>query len=266
MRTVTVWLIVAAIIALGVIGLVTTAYGDYFRTMGVYHKYTPIICVMYPDPEIDTGLDFKQITHSAINEWHDKLAETTRGNWDFVLYEYEWSEHGKATVEDFPICTTFINYVYGTDGSAVGRTGTDFSKSWRYYFWVEVDLYTTQDRISINLGDSMKSSTVSNQIIWQAIPENDIRNILLHEYGHSLGIEHYYVNTNCMDAECDYDPIMFHNIAIFEGVEKHVTEKDLLMTERIYGADGFGYMTPKYIPRQCDIQCLEAECVNNRLC
>jgi hypothetical protein len=38
------------------------------------------------------------------------------------------------------------------------------------------------------------------------------------------------------------------------------------MLERIYGADGFGGMKPKWIPRTCDVQCLEVDCGNSRLC
>ena len=59
---------------------------------------------------------------------------------------------------------------------------------------------------------------------------------------------------------------MFGSIDVFEGLEKNVTDKDIKMLIRIYGEDGFGYPTPKWIPRTCDIQCLEVDCGNSRMC
>ena len=89
---------------------------------------------------------------------------------------------------------------------------------------------------------------------------------ILSAIGHGFGIEHFYVTSNCMEVECDYSPIMYHSIKVFEGQIKNVTDKDVNMLVRIYGEDGFGGMTPKWIPRTCDIQCLEVDCGNSRMC
>ena len=266
MRLLTVYIIIS-LIALAYIGFFATAYGDYFKTVGVYHKYDPQICIMYPDPELEPRLEMLSVvTFSAISEWQDKLVNATGGNWGMDIKEYAWSEHGTADVSDYPDCTLFINYTEGVENESVGRTGFDFSNSKRYYYWVEVDMNTIERKLSISLGSNFNESTVSSNMEWREIPESDIRNIMLHELGHGLGLEHYYVTSNCIEEECDYSPIMYGSIDVFEGEVKSVTDKDISMLERIYGADGFGGMKPKWIPRTCDIYCLEVDCGNSRLC
>ena len=222
---------------------------------------------MYPDPELEPRIEMlSEVTFSAINEWRDKLVNATGGNWDMPVKEYAWSEHGTADVSDYPECTLFINNPEGVEDESVGRTGFDFSSSARYYYWVEVDMNTVERKVAISLGESVNESTISVNTEWKEIPESDIRNIVLHEFGHGLGLEHYYVTSNCMEVECDYSPIMYSSIDVFEGQVKNVTDKDISMLERIYGADGFGGMKPKWIPRTCDVQCLEVDCGNSRLC
>jgi hypothetical protein len=176
-------------------------------------------------------------------EWQDKL-EAKGGNWAMNITEYDFIEHDKLTVDDYPRCTIFVNFTNGVENQSVGRTGFDFSKSWRYYFWVEVDLYTIEKRLQITLGESMNTSTVSNKITWKEIPDNDLANIVRHEFGHGLGLEHYYVNTDCRVKECDYSPIMYSSISVFEGQEKFVAEKDIEMMIKMYGKDGFGGLKP----------------------
>ena len=99
----------------------------------------------------------------------------------------------------------------------------------------------------------MNTSTVGAGVVAKELTSSDIYNIVLHEFGHGLGVEHYYVNTNCIEEECDYSPIMYHQIDVFSDEIKPVTEKDIDMVIRIYGEDGFGLKKPRYIPRICEI-------------
>ena len=244
--TLLIWFAICLIVTFAVIGLFTAeAYADYYRTMGVQHKYNPQVCIMLPEERAE---EISVLTHSAIMEWENKLIERTGGNWHSFIFEYDWIEHDKLTVEDYPHCTIFVNFPYGEANQSVGRTGFDFSKSWRYYFWVEVDLYTIEKRIGIHLGESMTESTSGIETVWKQIPNGDIYNIILHEFGHGLGIEHYYVTSDCRVQECDYDPIMYRSITVFENQEKQVTEKDIDIMIKIYGADGYGGLKP-YTPR-----------------
>jgi len=264
MRLITVYIIIC-LIAFAYIGFFATAYGDYFKTVGVYHKVTPSVCIMYPDPEIDSRTDMLiDVTHSAINEWQTKLVNATGGNWNMTVTDHPWIEHRYADIDNYPECTVFVTFPYGSDGESVGRATWDFSSSKRYYYWLEIDLNTTEHKIAIHFGES--GGTVSSNMVWMQIPELDIRNTVLHEFGHSLGLEHYYITTNCIEEECDFSPIMYSSIDVFEGQVKYVTDKDINMVIRIYGEDGFDPHKPKYIPRQCDVRCLEMDCGNSRMC
>ena len=222
---------------------------------------------MYPDeteyPDIPL---LRDLTFSTLNEWETKLTNSTGGNWNMTSTEYPFSEHGDKTTDDYPDCNVFINYTQGTEDESVGRTGFDFSQSSRYYYWIEIDLYTVERKIHVQLGEGFNNSTISDTMNWRLIPDTDIRNIVLHEFGHGLGLEHYYVTVDCRVEVCDYSPIMFGSIDVFENEIKSVTEKDLKMTIRVYGEDGFGHPTPKWIPRSCDLQCLEVDCGNSRMC
>jgi len=267
MKVVILWIIVWLIVGIAFVGFISNVYGDYFKTIGVYHKTNPSICIMYPDTEVEPRIDMlSKVTHSAINEWQTKLVNATGGNWNMTTTEYDWSEHGDKDVLDYPDCTIFINYPYGVENESVGRTGFDFSSSVRYYYWIEIDMNTVERKVSIQLGGNVNESTIGVKTEWKQIPENDIRNIVLHELGHGLGLEHYYVTSDCRTEECDYSPIMYGAVEVFAEHDKEVTEKDLRMMIRIYGEDGFDPQKPKWIPRQCDIQCLEMDCGNSRMC
>ena len=250
------WIVVWIIVFCAFIGLFANAYGeDYYRTLGVYHKFNPEICVMLPDQEIEPRVEMiSNMTKSAIDEWQFKLINATGGNWQMNVEWFVWSEHFDKTIEDYPSCTIFINYPLVTDGSSVGRTGFDFSTSSSYYYWIEIDTNDYESKTTINLGESMNSTTITNVKNIIPLPATDIRNIALHELGHGLGMEHYYVETDCRFEDCDYSSIMYGTMKLFIDEPKYVTDKDIQSMIVIYGEDGFGNHTPPYIPREFTVE------------
>ena len=245
------WITIWVLVAFALMGLFSNAYGDYYRTMGVYHKYNPEICIMMPNPEVESRQQMiREMTYSAINEWEWKLVNATGGDWNMNKYEYQWSVHKNKTIDDFPGCTIFITYPLLTEGSSVGRTGFDFSKSDRYYFWIEVDTTDDQNRTGLMIGDSYKNSNWFNLTDIEFLDPIDIRNIVLHEFGHGLGIEHYYLG-DCRNEECDTSSIMYGSIDVLQAKPKFVTQQDINMVLRIYGEDGF--RKPAWMPRTCEI-------------
>ena len=87
---------------------VQSVFADYFKTLGVYHKINPIVCIMYPDEKLTDIEMISNLTHSSIDEWETKLVNATNGNWKIFILEYEWSKHKDKSVSDYPYCTIFI--------------------------------------------------------------------------------------------------------------------------------------------------------------
>ena len=118
---------------------IQSVFADYYKTMGVYHKTNPTVCIMYPHQDATDLEMISNMTNSAIDEWQFKLVDATGGDWEMDRYEYAWPEHYDKYVSDYPSCSIFITFPYFTEGNSLGRTSYDFSSSERSYFWLEID-------------------------------------------------------------------------------------------------------------------------------
>ena len=214
---------------------------DYFKTMGTMYSTNPVYCIMEPDPELEPRYEYlREISINSLAEWQLKLEGKTSGNWTLYYQSYAFDQHNTRTTEDFRQCSAFINFI--SEPSKDGVLGSASANLEQDYYWLEIQTQISHRKITINLGESWENR-VSNLVIDRTIPMSDIRNTLLHEIGHSLGVEHFYCVP--MDEYCIDKSIMFSHISTFKGIIKPVTESDINMVIRIYGDDGFlGYHNP----------------------
>ena len=185
-------------------------------------------------------------TKSAVMEWETKLNE--KGDWSFPIYEYPFETHDQKEARDFPNCNVFITFEKMIDGKALGTAGLDFSHSKHKFSYITISLWHyPQTTFKITIGDTPKTEVYEFEP--KPLPIGDIRNIILHEFGHSLGLGHYtIVDRGCTTQECSDRSIMYPSLHTFANQTKTVTSEDIQMVYEIHGEDGFGYPNPPYIP------------------
>ena len=89
------WAVIWVLIAFAFMGLFSDAYAwDYFKTMGTQYNINPEVCIMLPDPKVESRVvAIQNATTNALDEWETKLKEHTDGNWTIYRQVYEWKDH-----------------------------------------------------------------------------------------------------------------------------------------------------------------------------
>jgi len=245
------WAVVWVLIAFAFMGLFSDAFAwDYFKTMGTQYNINPKVCIMLPDPKVESRVvAIQNATTNALDEWETKLKEHTDGNWTIYRQVYEWKDHGHLTTDDFD-CGAFVNYSgqvdsYMAQHGVLGTATVDIDKG---YYWLEIQTQVIKRSIQIHLGATFNESSSGMKSVEAELPLTDIENIIKHEFGHALGLEHFYCNdkrNNCID-----DSIMYAKLDTFTNSTKPITQRDINMVVRMYGIDGFGTPHPD-IPIAC---------------
>ena len=246
------WVAIWVLIAFALMGLLSSAHAwDYFKTWGTYFSINPKVCSMLPDPTIEPRIqEIQNATSNALDEWQIKLQNTTDGNWQIYRQFYEWEEHGHLTVDDFPECSAFINYIGETNSfmathGILGTATVDFEKD---HYLLKIQTQIVKRTLQITLGSTYADSTSGMKSVEREIPINDVENVIKHEFGHALGLEHFYCNDNRSD--CIDDSIMYHKLDTFSNSTKNITSRDINMIIKLYGIEGFGTPHPD-IPTTC---------------
>jgi len=220
-----------------------SARGDYIPYIGVKLSEEPLICVFEPlvkDVQFHERDLFYQ-TAKAIKNWEDKLNERSAGNWDMKFRYYSTEEHADKEVDAFPDCNIYIVYTqYAEDSRRLGSTSFDYSKSWHKYAFIEIitDMRDIKSKV-INKNDT--NTNIVLTLNERQLNSDVIGQIITHELGHALGLEHYVDDTSenygedIMKANID-DTVYNEDIVI--------TPADIEALIQLYGEDGFGGRDP----------------------
>ena len=264
---------IVSIVSLVFLSSIITSYsqypemGDKYETLGVRHSTNPHVCLFEPDPSRVDPFYWSNVQYQswkAILEWQVVMTEfAPDGDWSMFIHStVPFEEHEKKTPDDYRHCTVFLTYEIENnkkDSNALGQTGIDFKKSSHKFFYITVFLHHVQhnnivldlDNAKTNPETGLAEFTINLEK--KELPINSVYNIVLHEFGHGLGLRHYEAGEfpepqgfahlrSAMTPSLD----PFKMDQFFE-----ITIADKFMMIQIYGMDGFGRPNPIIIPDSC---------------
>ena len=226
---------------------------------GEYSKYdslklrfdtNPHVCLFEVNPELYDWYKLKNITMSAIEEWILKLEYAyPKGDWAVAVETIPWEDHKAANALDYPQCNIMINYEKTSNSTTLGSTGLNFNASWHKFMFINIFLESQKNITKIVIGDDMSTSTVNMIKESHTLSENTIRNIILHEFGHGLGLAHFNLNRSMQGYT---HSSMAPTISPFdENQILSVTYLDLVMIGKIYGENGWNKPSPVFHIKGC---------------
>ena len=122
---------------------------------------------------------------------------------------------------------------------------------WYKYMFINVFLESQKSITKIVLGEDYSSSTINRVQESYPLSENTIRNIILHEFGHGLGLAHFNLNRSMQGYT---QSVMTPTISAFdENQILSVTYIDLVMIGKVYGENGWKKPVPVFHIKGCHI-------------
>ena len=256
------WHIVIVPLLMLMILLMNIPISDIYAENGEYSKYdslklrhdtNPNVCLFEVNPDLyDDWYKLKYITISAIEEWIIKLEYFyPNGDWSVTVETISWEEHETASTLDYPQCNIMINYEKSSNSKALGNTSLNFNQSWHKYMFINVFLESQKNITKIVLGEDYSTTTINRVQESYPLSENTIRNIVLHEFGHGLGLAHFNLNRSMQGYT---QSVMTPTISAFdENQILSVTYIDLVMIGKVYGENGWKKPSPVFHIKGCHI-------------
>ena len=224
---------------------------DRFETMRHEHIDNPTVCIMEPDEELQIRF-YHYLLHEAYNtvmEWQTEMTEFSQGDWYMPMILVEYENHFDRHVREFPQCNVFIEFDMHNTGdvvnsTALGYTAYDFSNSRHHYAYIKV--YVTAEKLtskaSICIGcnnNDIAEAQFKTTKNHEYLEDYSVKKILLHEFGHALGLGHYVEDK---DKTNNQDSLMFPFMSAFSPDNKNAKIEliDKILLVQMYSFDGFG--------------------------
>jgi len=225
---------------------------DVYETLRLNHQTTPVVCVFEANPEItDDWENIERVTYEAIYEWKEALENESHLLFLPIYGTIEWESHANKYVSDYPFCNILINYEYYSGSDSLGTTSIDFSYSKHKFMFINIYLNQFKPTVEIVLSGTEGSVGYGKELV--PMPLNTIRNVVLHEFGHGLGLGHYFIGDGIDGGKTMYDySAMVPTIEAFdEELELTIRPNDMEMIRQLYADDGFYKYNPRVIPKSC---------------
>ena len=254
-------LVVSSILLLICLGMLSFAWADEYRTLGIKHADNPQVCIFEPDILYTNDVDgVVQAAQNAVNLWEDGLntlnneyyshvptnhdfTPVPKSDWYMPVVVIPLEYHKGQTPAQFGYCNILISFEYtNQENTSLGYTGIDFSKSKHKYAHIVVFLREVQvmQFFEWDLG-SLEQKLVRTEIKILPFSLISTQNTITHELGHGLGLGHYLIT----DAPVSDSPWVTRSV-MYYAMNPHSEEimiptyVDLKMVELLYKEDGFG--------------------------
>ena len=253
-----IYVLLKKILIIAVFGLLLvlpTSYGeDTFKTIGnnIWHKDNPTVCIAEPEPSLHEkfygGVLYD--AYSTVKQWQNQLIDYSGGNWFMNVKFFDYEYHNDKHADDFPQCQIFMEFEEYSGNDALGTTSYNFANSTHQYVFITTYLkHIEKPQVALCIGcdeELPQEITIDMNPVYMPYPA--IKMIMLHEFGHAIGLGHYiedktrYNNVTSLMYP-SFDPFDTNGEIIIEPI-------DLQMAVEIYGKDGFGGLygnAPRFI-------------------
>ena len=246
---------ISIIAVFGLLLVLPTSYGeDTFKTIGnnIWHKDNPTVCIAEPEPSLHEkfygGVLYD--AYSTVKQWQNQLIDYSGGNWFMNVKFFDYEYHNDKHADDFPQCQIFMEFEEYSGNDALGTTSYNFANSTHQYVFITTYLkHIEKPQVALCIGcdeELPQEITIDMNPVYMPYPA--IKMIMLHEFGHAIGLGHYiedktrYNNVSSLMYP-SFDPFDTNGEIIIEPI-------DLQMAVEVYGKDGFGGLygnAPRFI-------------------